>query len=40
MELVERLEFLKKQENPVTQPLVKEVEQSIQILIKVLDEYG
>lgn len=40
MELVERLEFLKKQENAVTQALVKEVEQSIQILIKVLDEYG
>ena len=37
MELVERLEFLKKQENPVTQALVKEVEQSIQILIKVLE---
>jgi hypothetical protein len=40
MEIIERLEFLKKQENPESQALVKEVEQSIQILMKVLVEYG
>jgi len=40
MDVIEKLSFLKKQENPESQALAKEVDLSIEILIKILDEYG
>ena len=40
MDVIEKLNLMKKQEFPESQALANEVDKSIQILIKIIDEYG